>query len=190
MLASNVAEAFAFAASRGGGPIDIELLFGPVLYENEGLVPPADHGCGPGAILLKPRSRGHVALGANGAALIDPAYLSDPEGEDLARLIAGVRLGHKIMRQAPMLQECVDLPPIPTDDEIGATIRAVSHTVYHPVGTCRMGADDDAVVDHNLRVRGVDHLWVADASIMPEIPSGHPNAVVAAVADRAAQLIA
>ena len=70
-----------------------------------------------------------------------------------------------------------------------AFIRASSHTIYHPVGTCRMGSDASAVVDPALRVRGVDRLWVADASVMPSVPRGHPNAVVAAIADRGAGLI-
>jgi choline dehydrogenase len=73
--------------------------------------------------------------------------------------------------------------------EIAAFIRATAHTIYHPVGTCRMGSDSSSVVDADLRVRGVDRLWIADASVMPAIPRGHPNAVIAAIADRGARLI-
>lgn len=187
MLASNVAEATAFFASAGAD-IDLELVFAPVLFENEGLSRPSAHGFSIGVVLLTPRSRGRVSLSRDGVT-IDPAYLN-ADG-DLSRLVTGVHLAQRIAQSAPLSDENArELSPASTSDaDIAAAIRAHAHTIYHPVGTCRMGADDGAVVDPTLRVRGVDDLWVADASVIPTAPRGHPNAVVAAIADRAAAFI-
>ena len=195
MLASNVAEAIAFLPSRPGGAIDLEIVFAPVLFENEGLSPPSAHGFSLAPVLLSPKSRGRVSLAAKTAdahPLIDPAYLSDPDGEDLARLVTAARAAHQIASQVPLAEEA-DGMILPRDTEektIVAAIRATAHTIYHPVGTCRMGSDPGSVVDCDLRVRHVERLWVADASVMPTIPSGHPNAVVAAIAHRAGELVA
>lgn len=195
MLASNVAEAIAFLPSRPGGAVDVEIVFAPVLFENEGLSPPSAHGFSLAPVLLSPKSRGRVSLTAKTAdahPLIDPAYLSDPGGEDLARLVAAARAAHRIASQLPLAEE-TDGMILPRDAEertIVEAIRATAHTIYHPVGTCRMGSDPGSVVDCDLMVRHVERLWVADASVMPTVPSGHPNAVVAAIAHRAAELIA
>jgi choline dehydrogenase len=191
MLASNVAEAIAFAASAEGGSVDLEIVFAPVLFQNEGLSPPSVHGFSLGVVLLSPRSRGRVTLSEAGGVQIDPGYLSDAGGEDLKRLIAGARLGMRIANAAPLTSENAGMmsPAGLEDGAIESAIRAEAHTIYHPVGTCRMGDDARAVVDRRLKVRGAERLWVADASVMPTIPSGHPNAVVSAIADRAANLI-
>lgn len=194
MLASNIAEAVAFFASSEGAAPDLEIVFAPALFENEGLTPPSAHGFSMGVVLLAPKSRGRVTLESSdphSAPLIDPGYLSDPDGSDLARLIIGARRAQAIAMQAPLANENAGMMlPRALDDEVITTaIRATAHTIYHPVGTCRMGADENSVVDPNLAVRGVERLWIADASVMPTIPSGHPNAVVAAIADRAAHLV-
>ncbi len=94
----------------------------------------------------------------------------------------------------PALKEIVDGemwpgPDAVTDADIEAFIRQQAFTLYHPVGTCRMGSDDDAVVDPQLRVRGVDGLRVIDASVMPVIPRGNTNAPTIMVAERAADLV-
>lgn len=196
MLSSNVAEAMAFFATRPGEAPDLELIFAPVLYQNEGLSPPAAHGFSLGAVLLTPESRGNVTLASadpTAAPVIDAGYLTDPGGSDLARLIAGARRARRILGQTPIARESMgEMAPGPaarSDADLAAAIRAAAHTLYHPVGTCRMGSDAEAVVDPSLAVRGVTGLWVADASVMPTIPRGHPNAVVAAIADRGAAMV-
>lgn len=188
MLTSNVAEATAFLPSNGAD-IDLELVFAPVLFEHEGLSPPSAHGFSIAVVLLTPQSRGKVGL-QNGALAIDPAYLS--AREDMPRLLTGVRVAQRVAATAPLSDENAGaLSPASTSEaDIIAAIREQAHTIYHPAGTCRIGEDDLAVVDSHLRVRGVDSLWVADASVMPTVPRGHPNAVVAAIADRAAGFIA
>lgn len=196
MLTSNVAEAISFLGTSPGSRPDVEVLFAPVVYAGEGLVPPAYHGCSMAVVLLTPKSRGRVTLSSpqpTAAPVIDPAYLGDADGEDLRRLIEGVRVARRIAAEAPLAGEIAAEVLPGTDatstDDIAAFIRASAHTIYHPVGTCRMGSDPSAVVDADLRVRGVDRLWIADASVMPSVPRGHPNAVVAAIADRGARLV-
>lgn len=195
MLASNVAEAVAFFSSSAGGPVDLEILFAPVLFEKEGLSPPSTHGFSLAPVLLAPKSRGKIALAAASpetAPRIDPAYLSDAGGEDFARLQAAARVALQIAAEAPLVAETTEMiwPRGADDATLADAIRASAHTIYHPVGTCRMGAGAESVVDCDLKVRGVGGLWVADASVMPLIPSGHPNAVVAAIAHIGAERIA
>lgn len=141
---------------------------------------------------LRPRSRGTVGLiDANpfSAPRIDPAYLSDPR--DLGVLMAGARMLERIM-DAPALAPWRGAPLYPhdgSDRALEADIRARADTIYHPVGTCRMGRDPMAVVDRELRVHGVQGLRVVDASVMPEIVSGNTNAPTIMIAERAAGLI-
>jgi choline dehydrogenase len=193
MLASNIAEAIAFITSDGSDQPDLEIVFAPALFENEGLTPPSAHGFSMGIVLLTPESRGRITLASpdpSAAPLIDPAYLSDPSGLDLARIVNGARRADAIATQNPLAGESSGAlwPRAFDDGAIAAAVRASAHTIYHPVGSCRIGNDEASVVDRGLAVRGVERLWAADASIMPRIPRGHPNAVVAAIADRAGAL--
>jgi choline dehydrogenase len=141
---------------------------------------------------MTPDSRGSVRLAApDGPPLIDPGFLTDEAGRDLDRLAAGLRLIREATADAS-LGRAVELYPGPevrTDAALRDYIRRTVDSYYHPVGTCRMGTDDGAVVDPDLRVRGVAGLRVADASVMPLIPNAHPHATVLAVAERAATLI-
>jgi choline dehydrogenase len=197
MLTSNVAEAIAFVRTRAelAAP-DLELLFAPVLFVDEGLAPPPEHGATIGSIVLQPQTRGHVGLRSGDpldAPVIEPRYLTDPAGDDLRVLLHGVRLARRIAA-APALARHVRAEFLPgadvqTDDELVAGVRERAHTLYHPVGTCRMGTDDDAVVDPELRVRGVAGLRVVDASVMPRIPRAHTNWPTVMIAEKAADLI-
>lgn len=143
---------------------------------------------------LRPHSRGEVRLASPdplAAPAIDPRFLSDPR--DLATTIAGAKLTRALM-QAPALRphlhrELFGTSDGMTDADWEGHIRARADTIYHPVGTCRMGSDAASVVDADLRVRGVTGLRVVDASVMPTLISGNTNAPTIMIAERAADLI-
>ena len=123
--------------------------------------------------------------------MIEPHYLEEPG--DLQLLVAGTRLCRQVARAKAFDDfrgpEVWPGSAAEGDAEIEAFIRATAETLYHPVGTCRMGSNDSAVVDSRLRVRGVNALRVIDASIMPTIVTGHPNAAVVMIAEKGADLI-
>ena len=134
-----------------------------------------------------------MRLGSSDAAaapVIDPNFLDDDR--DIAVMREGVRLSHRIA-EAPALQAFgpTDRHPInlADDAELDELIRNRADTVYHPVGTCRMGADEASVVDPTLKVRGLDGLWIADASVMPKIVSGNTNAPSIMIGERCADFI-
>jgi choline dehydrogenase len=194
-LTSNGAEAAAFVRTRAELPApDLELPFAAVLYAGEWETPPTEHGFTIGAVVLQPRSRGTVTLASadpSAPPLIDPRLVADPADLDL--LVHGVRLARRIAA-APALREWNggELAPgaaATSDDDLRDFVRAHVHTIYHPVGTCRMGTDAGAVVDPALRVYGVEGLRVVDASIMPSIPRGHTMAAAVMIGEKAADLV-
>ena len=196
-LTSNLGEAVAFVRSRPGlDAPDLELLLAPVLFEEEGLKPPSEHGLTLAVVLLTPRSSGTVLLRSSDpreAPAIDPQYLTDPDGEDAATVLRGLRLARRVLAQEP-LASFVDGEILPgddarTDDALLAHVRALSQTLYHAAGTCRMGPDEGSVVDPSLRVRGIDGLRIADASVMPKLPRGHTNWPTVMIAERASELV-
>lgn len=195
MLTSNVGEAHAFFKSDPRLPAcDLELIFAPVQFLDHGLTPPEGHGYTIGVILLQPRSSGRIGLASDdplAPPLIDPRYLSEPE--DVETLRTGMARARDVLHTSP-LAEAIDRPVRPdrwpaTVEELDDQIRRWSETIYHPVGTCRMGTDDLAVVGPDLRVRGVEGLRVADASVMPYPNRGHTNAPAIMIGERAADLI-
>ena len=141
--------------------------------------------------LLRPRSRGRVELAsADPRALprIFQNFLS--VGDDLKVLRDGIRMAREVGRQAPLKPFVgAELPPLNSDAEIDAHIRATAITVHHPAGTCRMGTDEGAVVDAELRVRGVEALRVVDASVFPDLVGGNINAPVIMIAEKGADMI-
>jgi choline dehydrogenase len=195
MLTSNVAEAVAMIHTEAGldGP-DIELIFAPVPFLDHGFTEPPGHGFTIGCVLLQPASMGSLSLASADPTVapdIDPNYLDDDT--DVRCLLAGSKVAKDILA-APALAPHVGAPmrpeSWPDDDlEMEHELRRYAETLYHPVGTARMGSDDDSVVDEQLRVRGVAALRVADASVMPRIIRGHTHAPTMMIAERAADLI-
>jgi len=186
MLTSNVGEAAAFLRSRDGLPApDIELLFAPVLYLDEGLTKPDQHGFSTGVVCLRPRSVGSLTLRSadpGDKPAIDYALLTD--ADDLRVLMEGVARMRAIAATPP-LSEIVERERAPAGEDVESWIRANVQTVYHPVGTCSLGK----VVDDQLRVRGLEGVRVVDGSVIPDLMRGHPHAQISMLALRAADLI-
>jgi choline dehydrogenase-like flavoprotein len=186
-------------ATRDGKAVpDYELLLSyNTAPGNFGEVADADGRSGTtiGVVLLQPKSRGTVRLTSSdplAKPVIDPRYLS--EGADVASLVAGLRIAQRLA-QADVLKPWAEtiFPAVDASDEtLAAFIPGDIGTVFHPVGTVRMGAADDpaAVVDERLRVKGIAGLRVADASVMPALIRGHTMAPTVFIGHRAADLIA
>jgi choline dehydrogenase len=186
-----------FARSRAGlpGP-DLQPLFFhlPLYLEDEGMSGPPD-GFTLMAGVVRPAARGSVRLTAadpDAELALDPGYLSCEV--DLEALVAAVELCREIGRQPPLAEwSGRELYPGPEAEDPAALrdyVRRTAITYHHQVGTCRMGVDELAVVDPQLRVRGVDGLRVADASVMPTVTSGNTHAPTVMIGERAAELVA
>jgi choline dehydrogenase len=193
-LTSNIAEAGGFMRSREGlpGP-DLQFHFAPGVFQHEGLIPAQEHGFSIGACLLTPQSRGYVALVSpdpTAKPLIVHNYLEHPD--DRATMVAGVRACMEIAATEPLAsydRGPINTPASDSEDDILAHLAATLQTLYHPVGTSRMGVDELAVVDPELRVHGLEGLRVVDASVMPTVTRGNTNAPTIAIAERAADLM-
>lgn len=148
--------------------------------------------------VARPASRGTIRLASSGPIdkpLLNPRYFTDPDNHDERILVEGIRLGRRLAETTALsdwvVKEVSPGPSVTTDEELGAYARRYSNTVYHPCATCKMGAidDADAVVDPRLRVRGIDGLRIADASIFPEIVRVNLNMTVIMVGSKAAEMI-
>jgi choline dehydrogenase len=194
-LASNAAEAGAFASvlSSPERP-DVQLHFLPTFLRDHGRKLTPGFGCTIHVCQLRPKSRGQIRLASpdpRAAPLIDPNYLS--EQEDMAVLREGVKLARDVFRTEAFAGVYGgDVQPeasVISDAQIEDDIRRRAETIYHPVGTCRMGSDNHSVVDARLRVNGVRGLRVADASVMPLLISGNTNAACMMIGERAVRFI-
>ncbi|MAV25820.1 MAG: glucose-methanol-choline oxidoreductase [Gammaproteobacteria bacterium] len=194
MLSTNFNETGAFLKTDPSEPApDIQLHFAPALVDQHGRKRHSKRGVSCHVCVLRPQSRGSVTLrdrDYRSAPVIDPGFFTHPD--DMKRLLKGIRMTQRLLA-APSLDEVMGQPMYAsgsTDDaETIADIRSRADTIYHPVGTCRMGQDALSVVDERLRVRGVQKLRVIDASIMPYIVSGNTNAPAIMIGEKGAELI-
>ena len=194
MFTSNIAEAGGFVRTSpelAAPDLQLHLCIG--ILESHGRRLHAARGFSTHVCALRPKSAGQVRLQSGdplAAPLIDPAFYAHPDDLDL------MLKGFKIIRgiaESPLLDPFrgkeLFTAGVVSDDDIRAVLRQRSDTIYHPVGTCRMGVDDLAVVDPHLRVRGVTGLRVADASIMPTLIGGNTNAPTIMIGEKASDLI-
>jgi len=195
---SNIAEAGGFIRSRlaPDDRADIQFHFVPAMLDDHGRHRLPGDGYTLHACFLRPRSRGHIRLHSadpERKARIEANYLSDEEGFDMKMMIECAKTSRELLAQkafdpfrgAPIFPARDDL----SDADLANFVRAKAESVYHPVGSCRMGTDDMAVVDPQLRVHGLDGLRVIDASVMPGLPGSNTNAPTIMIAERAADLI-
>jgi choline dehydrogenase len=194
-LTSNIAEAGAFVrTSPAKAAPDLQLYFGPVYFLEHGFHRPPGHGFTLGACLLRPASRGTISLRSRDPLqppLLRPGYLEAPD--DCRTLVEGMRRLRRIAA-APALDpwrgsEYLPGETVRTDEEIEGDVRRRVQTLYHPVGTCRMGTDSLSVVTPRLEVHGTTGLRVVDASVMPTLVGGNTHAPTVMIAEKAADLI-
>jgi choline dehydrogenase len=198
LLAMSPAHGGAFLRTRPElATPDVQLLFSPASFEGgrAGAAPLETlPGMTCGCTQLRPESRGWVRARSSDpsqAPEIQPSYLADPIDQEA--LVAGMRMVRRIFA-APSLARFCEAEILPglaaaTDEDLLAHARATGSTIYHPIGSCKMGVDPMAVVDHRLRVPGIDGLRVVDASIMPTMPSGNTYAATIMVAEKSADMI-
>jgi choline dehydrogenase len=195
LLTSNLAEAGGFVKSDPALPLpDLQYHLTSTILDDHGRRIWHGYGYSLHVCGLRPKSRGHLALNSadpRDPPLIQPHYLSDPD--DLETLLAGVKTCRKILAARAFDgyrgEELFPGESVQTDDELREFIRCRAETIYHPVGTCKMGRDLLAVVDDQLRVRGLRGLRVVDASIMPTLIGGNTNAPTMVIGEKAAGLI-
>jgi choline dehydrogenase-like flavoprotein len=194
MITSNVAECGGFLKTDPNLSVpDIQLHFSMAMADNHGRTRHLGHGFGCHVCLLRPKSRGSVTLQSADPLApprIDPKFYDHPD--DLETMVKAFKITRRIMDAEPLAKWRTSemySEHVRSDDDIRAILRNRSDTVYHPVGTARMGVDDAAVVDPRLRVRGVEALRVVDASIMPTLIGGNTNAPSIMIGEKAADMI-
>ena len=193
-MTSNVAECGGFLKTRPDLDLpDIQLHFCMAMVEDHGRKPRWGTGFSCHVCLLRPKSRGSVWLASGdplAAPAIDPNFLS--EDSDVDTMVAGFKMTRRLL-ETPALRSLqkkdMFTADVKTDDDIRSTLRNRVDTVYHPVGTCKMGNDAMAVVDPKLKVHGLEGLRVVDASIMPTLIGGNTNAPTIMIGEKAADMI-
>jgi choline dehydrogenase-like flavoprotein len=195
-VASNLVEGGAFWwGDRAETTPDLQFHFLPGAGVEEGIgTVPGGNGCTLNSYHLRPRSRGSVTLRSADpliAPVIDPNAFAEPY--DLARAVDGVKLCREIMAQSAFFRfiarEHIPGDGVRRDADYKTFARQAARSAYHPVGTCRMGIDENAVVDPQLRVRNIDALRVCDSSVMPRLISSNTNAAVIMIGEKASDLV-
>jgi choline dehydrogenase len=197
-LAVGATEGCLFAKSDPAEPVP-DLQFQATNFSTEHLTLGLDRwpGFGFNFSVCRPKSRGEIKL-ADGSGRAKPRifanYFSDPEDDDMRRSVKAFHIGRRIIATEPyrslIFSEVRPGAHVVDEEDIKSFIRKVAGTVYHPCGTCRIGADDKAVVDPDLRVRGLDGLRVADAAVMPQIPSPNIHPATIMIAEKGSDAIA
>ncbi len=194
LLTSNVGEAGGFVRISDAVAPELQFHFAPGYFVEHGFANPAGDGFTIGPTQVAVASRGTIRLSSTDPAAppqIQPAYLSAPR--DLEILIEGIRIARTIAAQAALApyrgEERLPGADRQSDADLAELVRATAQTLYHPVGTCKMGSDGDAVVDARLKVHGVAGLRVVDASIMPTIINANTNNPTIALGEKAAAMI-
>jgi len=194
-LASNFVEAGAFVTvDPSSASPDVQLHLLPAYVVDSGRERIRGYGISLYTNMLRPRSRGTVRLSSADAAappVIDPNFLADPY--DMKIAVGGLKRAREVM-QAPALRPYIAAERMPgpdthTEAELSAYVKRIGKTDYHPVGTCRMGMDSEAVVDPLLRLNGFERLRVVDASVMPTVVSGNTNAPTIMIGEKGADMI-
>jgi choline dehydrogenase-like flavoprotein len=196
-LANSITQAGAFLKSNPNVAVpDIQMHFVPLLFDDCGrdLKLLAGHGYSLHVCVLRPKSRGKLSLRSadpREAIKIDFNFFSHPD--DAKVLVDGIRVARKILASAAFDEhrgeEIHPGKDVESDDALLQKCKDRLGLVYHPISTCKMGSDAMAVVDHELKVHGIENLRVVDASIMPDLVSGNTNAPVIAIAEKAADMI-
>jgi choline dehydrogenase-like flavoprotein len=192
--ASVIVEGGGFFQTEGASRPDLQVHIAPAMVVRGGQTRLDGHGFTINSTFLRPRSIGSVKLRSSDPAdepLVDPNYLADPYDRSMA--LKSVRIIREVLSQDEIAKFIKDerLPgrAALTDEEIMHYIRQYACCDYHPVGTCKMGTDDKAVVDADLRVRGIESMRVIDASIMPVLVSGNTNAPTMMIGEKGADLV-
>ena len=192
--ASVIVEGGGFFTSPGAGRPDMQIHIAPAYVVRGGQTPLDGHGFTVNSTFLRPESIGSVSLASadpDAEPVIDPRYLSARKDQEMALVL--VRTIREVLAQPEIAQfikdERLPGPAVRTDEEVMAYVRQYASCDYHPVGTCRMGTGDDAVVDPQLRLRGLDGIRVIDSSIMPKLTSGNTMAPTMMIAEKGADLV-
>lgn len=194
-LAGNVFESVAFLRTLPSlAKPDVQFVFQPAKRLTTKIPFPVGHGYAISPVALYPKSRGTVRLAGpdpTAAPLVDPQLLSVPG--DIDPLLRAIRIARQAFASPAFARyhgtEVAPGPALQTDAELDDFVRGAGYTVHHPCGTCRMGSDESAVVDPTLKLRSIEGLRVADASVFPSIIGGNTNAPVIMIAERAADFI-
>lgn len=195
-VASNVTEACCFVnVDDMDAEPNVQMHFVPIVFLDQGSESIKRAGATINPCVLRPKSRGELKLKSINPAddpSIDPRYLSDPE--DLRLSVAGLQLARRILAQQSFArflegEEAFPGKDMTSQEDLSQYVRSRGKTVYHPVGTCRMGRDEMAVVDPELRVQGIRNLRVVDNSVMPNLISGNTNATAIMIGEKASDLI-
>ena len=194
LITSNFAECGGFIKSSAEQVLpNLQLHFVVALVDNHARTLHSGHGISCHVCLLNPKSRGSIKISGpslEDPLLIDPNFYADDD--DLEQMLKGFKLTQKLMQAdafKQIVKEDLFTAQVRTDDDIRQVLRNRSDTVYHPVGSCKMGVDALAVVDPQLRVYGIQHLRVVDASIMPKVVNGNTNAPVIMIAEKAVDML-